>query len=164
MRRWPATPTRSNVTIHIDNSITVVDNGRGIPIEDMDVDGEKLPAAQVVMTMLHAGGKFDSSTYKVSGGLHGVGVSCVNALSYELELEIWRDGSTWEQSYSRGEPTSKLKKVGTGEEDRNQGPLHPRPRDLYLHRVQLRHPGAAPARAGLPQQGPAHHAHRRARH
>src|SRR6266536_4408020 len=102
-----------DVTIHIDNSITVVDNGRGIPVEDMKLeDGEKLPAAQVVMTTLHAGGKFDSSTYKVSGGLHGVGVSCVNALSEELDLEIWRDGFTWEQTYSKGEPTSKLKKTG----------------------------------------------------
>src|SRR5438874_2692693 len=101
-----------DVTIHIDNSITVVDNGRGIPVGDMVVDGEKLPAAQVVMTTLHAGGKFDSSTYKVSGGLHGVGVSCVNALSEELVLEIWRDGFTWEQTYSKGDPTSKLKKAG----------------------------------------------------
>jgi DNA gyrase subunit B len=100
------------VVIHLDNSITVVDNGRGIPVDNMDIDGEKIPAAQVVMTTLHAGGKFDSSTYKVSGGLHGVGVSCVNALSEEFDLEIWRDGFTWEQTYSKGDPTSKLKKAG----------------------------------------------------
>ncbi len=100
------------VTIHIDNSITVVDNGRGIPVDTMDIDGEKIPAAQVVLTKLHAGGKFDASSYKVSGGLHGVGVSCVNALSEDLDLEIWRDGFTWEQTYSKGDPTSKLKKAG----------------------------------------------------
>ena len=104
--------TKIEATIHIDNSVTVVDDGRGIPVDDMVIDGEKVSAAQVVMTTLHAGGKFDSSTYKVSGGLHGVGVSCVNALSEELDLEIWRDGATWEQTYSKGEPTSKMKKVG----------------------------------------------------
>ena len=105
--------TRIDVTIHIDNSITVVDDGRGIPVDDMVVDGEKLPAAQVVLTKLHAGGKFDSSNYKVSGGLHGVGVSCVNALSHQLDLEIWRDGHVWEQGYSKGQPQNKLKKTGT---------------------------------------------------
>src|SRR5512142_3106543 len=105
--------SKIDVVIHIDNSITVIDDGRGIPVDEMDVDGEKLPAAQVVMTVLHAGGKFDSSTYKVSGGLHGVGVSCVNALSEELELEIWRpEQGTFEQTYSKGEPTTKLKRTG----------------------------------------------------
>src|SRR5258705_880575 len=100
------------VTIHLDNSITVIDNGRGIPVDRTDRDGEETPAAQVVLNMLHAGGKFDSSSYKVSGGLHGVGVSCVNALSEELYLEIWRDGFSWEQTNSKGDPTSKLKKTG----------------------------------------------------
>jgi DNA gyrase subunit B len=104
---------RIDVTVHIDNSITVVDNGRGIPVDDMEYHGKKLPAAQVVLTVLHAGGKFDSSTYKVSGGLHGVGVSVVNALSHQLDLEIWRDGFVWEQSYVKGEPVTKFKKTGT---------------------------------------------------
>src|SRR5438552_11413148 len=105
--------TRIDVTIHIDNSITVVDDGRGIPVDDMVIDGEKIPAAQVVLTKLHAGGKFDTSSYKVSGGLHGVGVSCVNALSHQLDLEIWRDGHVWEQAYSKGQAQTKLKKTGT---------------------------------------------------
>jgi DNA gyrase subunit B len=104
--------TRIDVTIHVDNSITVVDDGRGIPVDDKVINGEKMPAVQVVLTMLHAGGKFDASNYKVSGGLHGVGVSCVNALSEEFDVEIWRDDFAWEQDYSKGAPTSKLRKMG----------------------------------------------------
>src|SRR5476649_613706 len=104
--------TRIDVTIHVDNSITVVDDGRGIPVDDKTVNGVTMPAVQVVLTMLHAGGKFDASNYKVSGGLHGVGVSCVNALSEELECEIWRDGFAWEMDFAKGDPVSELRKMG----------------------------------------------------
>jgi DNA gyrase subunit B len=104
--------TRVEVTIHFDNSITVVDDGRGIPVDDMELPGgEKMPAVQVVLTKLHAGGKFDSSNYKVSGGLHGVGVSCVNALSQAFDVEIWRE-NTYEQEYAKGVPISKLRQTG----------------------------------------------------
>jgi DNA gyrase subunit B len=102
-----------DLSIHIDNSITVIDNGRGIPVDLHE--SEKKPALEVVMTTLHAGGKFDHSTYKISGGLHGVGASVVNALSERLEVEVKRDGGVFLQEYRRGDPITRLEKIGRTE-------------------------------------------------
>ena len=116
--------TEVQVQLHIDDSVTVTDNGRGIPTE-MHKDGK--PAAEIVMTKLHAGGKFDNDAYKVSGGLHGVGVSVVNALSEWLELEIWRKGSVYTQEYRRGKVETKFEE--TGHTDRRGTKIHFRPDD-----------------------------------
>ena len=105
--------TEIQVTVHADNSITVVDNGRGIPVDEHPV--KKIPTLEVVMTILHAGGKFDNSAYKVSGGLHGVGISVVNALSKRVVVQVRRDGNTYEMEFSRGKTVKKMEVVGTSD-------------------------------------------------
>ena len=114
-----------DVTIHADNSITVVDNGSGIPVgPHPTVKG--MDTLDVVMTKLHAGGKFESNAYKVSGGLHGVGVTCVNALSEWLKVEVYRDGKVCAQRYERGNPTGKVTAIGRDPAARHQGHLQAR--------------------------------------
>ncbi|HTJ47501.1 MAG TPA: DNA topoisomerase (ATP-hydrolyzing) subunit B [Kofleriaceae bacterium] len=126
--------TRIDVIVHVDNSVTIDDNGRGIPVGIHPVEGR--PTAELVMTVLHAGGKFGGSGYKVSGGLHGVGVSAVNALSDWLQLEIRRDGKVYFQEYSRGIPTSEFKSTGVTDRRGTKITFHPDP-DIFKNVLEF---------------------------
>jgi DNA gyrase subunit B len=119
------------VIIHFDGSVTVEDDGRGVPVDNHEEEGR--PAAEVVMTTLHAGAKFGDDSYKYSGGLHGVGVSCVNALSEFLHMEIWRGGESWYQDYQRGEPKAPLAKIGTSTKRGTRITFKPDP-EIFLFR------------------------------
>src|SRR6056297_1092910 len=119
------------VTINEDNSITVIDDGRGIPVDLHEKEGKS--ALEVVMTLLHAGGKFNKDSYKVSGGLHGVGVSCVNALSSSLKAEIHRKGKVYVQEYSIGKPLSDIKEMGTTDKTGTKITFLPDPEIFSVH-------------------------------
>ena len=149
------------VVVHIDNSVTVVDDGRGIPVDMHPTEGKS--AAEVVLTILHAGGKFENDAYKVSGGLHGVGVSVVNALSERLEVEIWREGGTYRQDFERGKPVSEFRQVGTTKRRGTKITFKPDTTDVRGPGLLVRHAGPAAPRAGVPEPGHRDHARRRAR-
>ena len=144
---------RVEITLNPDGSCTVADNGRGIPVAPMADQGGK-SALEVVMTVLHAGGKFGGDGYKVSGGLHGVGISVVNALSESLTAEVHRDGGVWVQRFAAGEPAGRGRARRRRHRHRHHHHLPARPRHLRGAGLRLRDAGPAPARDGLPHQGP----------
>ena len=152
--------TTIDVTIGADGTVIVSDDGRGVPVGKHSTGKDAL---EVVHTVLHAGGKFGGGGYKVSGGLHGVGVSVVNALSEWMRVESARDGCVWAQEYARGKPTTPVKKIGpAGDRRGTTTTFRADPGDVRDDRLLVRHDLAAPARVGLPEQGRLDHARRRA--
>ena len=152
MRRWPGYCTEINVVILSDDRISVEDNGRGIPV-DMHPT-EKRSALEVVHTVLHAGGKFDRGAYKVSGGLHGVGASVVNALSEEFEVEVRKNGKVYFQRYERGAPQDQGRGARRDQNHRHQDHLLARRDDFHRGQIQVRKDRALPARDGVSERRP----------